>query len=433
MASISLHLRRLLSASFWLGSSLLLLFIAACGERATPTILPPLQPTATMPAEVVPSQTASPSANDQLLVWLPAFTGLAGEGSAGSTLTNAFHQFEQHNPAVQLDIQVKAENGTAGLLNFLRSAQQVAPSILPDLVLIDTQQLWQIADLGLVTALNEEERLPAADFFPVARAAVLYRTETIGIPYVVEVTHLVYDGDEMKSPPGNWTELLAGDHLLLFPAAESGTTNVTLLHYVGAGGDLLEDGGISDPAVLEQFFAFLAEAHEQGVIPASVLDMPGFNSVWRAYTEDRTEMAAVQVAQFYPNATGIKPPSYALVPTQSGASITIADTWAFAILTQDAQRRHLALALVAELLAPEVQGPWSQSVAYLPSRTASLALWTQPDDYRDFVQDLLADATAPPNGPAFADFARRLQAAQAGILRGELTVEAAMESMLTVE
>jgi ABC-type glycerol-3-phosphate transport system substrate-binding protein len=249
----------------------------------------------------------------------------------------------------------------------------------------------------------------------------------------VEVTHLVYDGDEIGSPPSNWTELLAGDHFLLFPGAESGTTNVTLLHYVGAGGDLLEDGSINDPEVLEQFFTFIAEAHEQGVIPASVLDMLGFNMVWRAYTEDRTEMAAVQVAQFYPNAGGIKPPNYALVPTQSGASITIADTWAFAILTQDAQRRRLALTLVTELLNPEVQGPWSQSIAYLPSQTAALALWTQPNDYRDFVQDLLADAIAPPNGPAFADFARRLHAAQIGILRGELTVEAAVESMLAVE
>jgi hypothetical protein len=40
---------------------------------------------------------------------------------------------------------------------------------------------------------------------------------------------------------------------------------------------------------------------------------------------------------------------------------------------------------------------------------------------------------AIPNGPAFADFARRLHTAQAGILRGELSVEGAIASMVVVE
>jgi ABC-type glycerol-3-phosphate transport system substrate-binding protein len=285
----------------------------------------------------------------------------------------------------------------------------------------------------MVTALSEDELLPDTEFFPVARAAVLYRTQTVGIPYAVDLVHLVYDGDEVATPPVSWTELLAGNYTLLFPAAENSTINATLLQYVGAGGELLEDGGISDPAVLEQFFAFVAQAYEQNVIPADVLDMSSFSAVWRAYTEDRGNLAAVQVSQFHPNAAGIKPASYGIVPTQNGASITIAETWAFAILTQDPKRRALALALIDELLAPEVQGQWSQFVARLPSQAEALALWTQATDYRDFVQQLLDDAISPPNGPAFADFARRLHSAQAGILREELTVETAVESVLLIE
>jgi ABC-type glycerol-3-phosphate transport system substrate-binding protein len=365
-------------------------------------------------------------------VWLPAFTGIATEGSAGTILTNAFHQFEQRNPTIRLDIQIKADVGTASLFNFLRSAQQVAPTILPDLVLINTQQLWQIVDLGMVVALTEEE-LPNAEFFPVTRTAVQYHNATVGIPYTVDVTHLAYDIDTVKTPPRTWTELADNNQTMLFPAAEIGTTNETLLQYVGAGGELLEDGGISDPAVLEAYFTFVTQAHKLGIIPPSVLDMPGFNSVWRAFAEDRSELAIVQVTQFYPNAAGIKPPGYTFVPTQKGDPITISDTWAFAILTEDAQRRALALSLINELLMPEVQGPWSQFVARLPSQPASLALWTQSNNYRDFVQTLLDDAISPPNGPAFADFSRRLHAAQAGILRDELTVEGAIESMVVIE
>jgi maltose-binding protein MalE len=418
----------------WLGPLLLLLLVTSCGERATPTPLPPLQLTVTTVVEAVAGETAvTTNTTDQLVVWMPAFSGIATEGSAGAILTNAFHQFEQRNPTVRLDIQVKADVGTSSLFNFLRSAQEVAPTILPDMVMINTQQLWQIVDLGMVVALREDELLQSEEFFPAARAAVLYHTEAVGIPYTIDLTHLVYDNEAIESPPSNWGELLAANQPFIYPAAESGTANATLLQYVGAGGELLEDGSISDPTALEEFFTFVAQAHEQDVIPSAALDMPGFNSVWRAFAEDRTNLATVQIAQFYPNAAGIKPPNYAAVPTRSGERITIADTWAFAILTEDAQRRRLALTLIDELLAPEVQGPWSQLVARLPSQPAALAIWTQANEYRAFAEELLADAIAPPNGPAFADFARRLHTAQAGILRGELTVEAAIESMVVIE
>jgi ABC-type glycerol-3-phosphate transport system substrate-binding protein len=226
---------------------------------------------------------------------------------------------------------------------------------------------------------------------------------------------------------------VASDAPFLFPAAEGGTVNATLLQYIGAGGELLEDGTISNPEALEEFFTFVAEARAQEVIPASVLDLSGFSSTWREFAEDHTSMATVQVMQFYPNASGIKPPSYAIVPTSSGEPLTVTDTWAFAILTTDEQRRQLAISLINELLAPEIQGPWSQAIARLPSRPLAMEMWTQANEYRDFAEGLLADATVPPNGPAFADFARRLQSAQAGILRGEMTVEAALESMVVVE
>lgn len=411
---------------------LLLWLLAGCGEKATATPLPPLQPTPTAPVEPLPSETESSDDNDQLVVWLPAFTGVASDSSAGAVLNNSFHQFEQLNPSVQLDIQIKADSGAASLFNFLRSAQQAAPTILPDLVLINTQQLWQIVDLGMVMPLSEEEAQFSADFYQVGRAAVLYHSQPVGIPYAIDLIHLAYDAGEIESPPSTWQELMETNHTFLFPGAEMATANALLLQYVGAGGVLWEDGTVRDSAALEDLFSFIAQARRQEIIPSSVLDMPGFGTVWRAYAEDRTALANVQVAQFYPNATGIRPASFAPAPTRSGLPVTITETWAFAVLTQDAQRRQWALALVANLLAPEVQGAWSQSVARLPSRAASFATWTQAGDYNSFAQDLLASAIAPPNGAAFADFARRLQSAQAAILREEISVEEAMERM-TVE
>jgi ABC-type glycerol-3-phosphate transport system substrate-binding protein len=408
--------------------------MSSCDENATPTPLPAIPATATPGAqEPAAGETSVPPTNDQLVVWLPASTGMAVEGNAGAILTNAFHQFEQRNPAIRLDIQVKADSGTAGLFNFLRSAQEVAPSILPDMVLINTQQLWQIVDLGMVVALSEQELLADADYFRAAADAVTYRGQTIGIPYAVDLVHLVYDGEAISAPPTTWDELLDSGEPYAFPAGEAGPVISALLHYVGAGGALLEDGTISNPEALETYFTFLAQARDQGIIGPSTLDMSAYPAAWRAFAEDRVNLAEVQANQFYPNITGINPPSYASVPTSNGESVTIAETWAFAILTEDSQRRELALSLIGELLVPEVHGPWSQAVARLPSRPASFAQWTQANAYRDFAEALLEDAVTPANGPAFADFARRLHTAQAGIIRGDLTVEAAIASMVAIE
>jgi ABC-type glycerol-3-phosphate transport system substrate-binding protein len=422
---------------YWRGLlvTLMVAMVTACGNRTlpTPTPLPPLTPTALIQPTTGTTPTTGSNGNDQLILWMPAFTGLASGGNAGTILSNAFHQFEQRNPNIKLDIQVKADSGTASLFNFLRSAQQVAPAILPDLVLINTQQLWQLVDLGIVKALTEDELLDA-ELYPLTRSAILYNTQTMGIPYTIDLIHLAYAATEVGSPPSNWTEMLAADHPFIFPGAENALPTATLLQYVGAGGILLENGSVNDPAALEQLFTFVAQARERNIIPNTVVEISGFNSVWSAYTEQPGQLATVQVNQFSPNATGIDPPSYSHIPTRSGETVTIADTWAFAVLTQDVQRRQLILALVSELLAPEVQGPWSQFASRLPSQPAAFALWTtQPNGYNNFLQQLLDNAIVPPNGPAFADFARRLQAAQAGVLRNELTPAAAVNAILVVE
>lgn len=420
-----------------------LLHIATCcillGCRDQADVPPPLPSETAMTTTATPAQSApepeiqNEQTNDQLVIWLPTFTGIATEGSAGTILANAFHQFEQRHPGVQLDVQAKADIGTSSLYNFLRSAQQVAPSILPDVVLINTQQLWQIVDLGLVTGLREEELFDAVNFYAVANDSVAYRSQIVGIPYALDVTHLVYDSEFNDTAPKTWADLFNAEKPFLFPAAEIGTTNATLLNYLGAGGVLMADGGISSPEAIEEFFNLVSRAHQQEIITTQLLDLSGYNATWRAFSASRNNFALTQVNQFYPNITSGRPTSYATPPTNNGHTVTIADSWAFALLTSDPQRRQLALTLINNLLEPEVQGAWSQAVARLPSQPTALSQWTSMNGYRTFLETLLSTAVYPPNGPAFTAFARRLHVAQAGIIRNELSVEDAIEAMISVE
>jgi hypothetical protein len=415
---------------------LLGLLLAGCNGAATPTP-PAAAPTLSLPpAEgVAPGEVGEGDTlrDDQLVVWLPPLSGLAAEGNAGVVFNNVFVQFEQQHPGIRLDIQVKAESGPASLFTYLRSAQQAAPTILPDLVLINTQQLWQLVDLGMVQPIEDADIPAGVDFFAVAQRAVVYREQRMGLPYALDVVHLAYDPADLPRPPADWATLLAGETSYLFPGAEAATSNELLLQYVGAGGVLRADGAIEDPAALQAYFDFVTTARAAGVIPAGVVDLAGYPSVWRTFSAAPESLAAVQVNQYLPNLANPTPFGYGALPTRTGTTLTVVETWAFAVLTPDANRRRLAVALVHALLAPEVQGPWSQFAARLPTQGGALALWTQDQAYRTFLQTLLEHADTPPNGLAFAEFARRLQSTRAGLIRGELSVEAAMQLMAGTE
>jgi hypothetical protein len=425
------------------------LLVAACAGRRSPTPTPP----ATLPSpppvaeQNSPTPNGAPSLNRQLVIWLPASTSLSAGDAAGGVLEDVFHQFEQSHPGVQVDAQVKAETGAAGLASFLRIAQQVAPSILPDIVLLNTQQIWPLADLGLAQPLSAAEIAliepdELSDLYPFALEAVTYRDQQTGIPYAADVVHGVYpvddggedEGDEQTAEnnlaaPATWAELLAAPQPFLFPGGngEGFQPDHTLLQYAGAGGELNEDGVISSPAAVRDYLEFLAAGREQRFISVDSAHLGTFDAVWENFADNPTGLASIQATNFLENVGAEL--AFAQVPTQSGELLTVAETWAFALLTQDEAQRQLALELVGMLLEPKVQGAWSRYSGRLPSRRTAMAGWPQPETYRTFLDQQLTHALAIPNGRAFADFARRLQGAQAAVLRGELTPVEAGQSL----
>ncbi len=365
-----------------------------------------------------------------MVVWLPAFSGIAADDAAGDVLKTAIFQFQQAHPGVRVDVQVKSESGAAGLWPFLRSAQAVAPAALPDLVLLNTQYLWQGAELGLFVALRESELGAVDDFYPAALAGVRHNNAILGIPYVVDVAHAIYSQEGFEGALPTWDALLAAGARYLFPgAASEGLVNLhTVAQYVGAGGNISEDASGADPKAAQAYFEFLAGGRLEGVIPFEAEELGSFSAVYASYRQNPNGLAAVLGHDVLAGADAAEL-RYAPLPTRTGRAVSIAETWAFAIVTQDAERRELALALVAALLEPDVQGAWSQFADRLPSRRAALVEWEQSGPYRRFLEQQIESAQAIPNGRTFADFARRLQAGQAAVLRGDLTPDEAARNL----
>lgn len=428
-----------ISLSLW--TLLLAALLTGCTGAlpAAPTGVPQeaVQPEITTIAPTpVPSEAPGPqSGARQLVVWLPAFSGLAGEESAGDILASAFRQFEQNHPGVRVDVDVKAETGPASLFSYLRSAQRVAPSVLPDIILINTQSLWQLVDLGLVPPLPEDQTGRAGDFYQFSLDAVRYGGQIYGIPYAADTIHLAFPTGQLDKPPTTWGELFAGGLPYYFATAGGDLyhNGSVLLQYVGAGGQLLEDGSTSNDEALRALFDFIVEGRIRNTIPASVAEIATLDAVWSRVSGAEPALGNVAAAVYLTNRDVAPQVLFGQTPTRHGLPVTIASTWAFAILTPDEEQRSLAVGLIDTLLEPDVQGAWSQYSHRLPTRRTAIQAWVNPTPYLDFLNRQLEVAVALPNGRAFADFAHRMQDAERGLVLGELTPEQAVQMVTGVE
>ncbi len=423
-------LRSLLCATCVVAS--LALALAGCGGTAsregTPAPTPGSAGSAAAGPSPTPTQEPTPQER-QLLVWLTDDLNTTPDTAAGESFVQAIRQFEQAHTNVDVQWQIKPASGQNSLGKFLASAQPVAPAVVPDLVLVDSRSLWQLADLGLVPPLDGDFMAGWGDFYPFALDATRYAGAQLGVPYAADVQHLAYHTDKVAQPPATWQQLSEQRIPYLFPVAGTEGVDAVLLQYVGAGGELLEDGQVGDPEPLQALFTFLEQARSQGVIPATVQDQAGLAQVWAAFTAGEAAAANVAASRFGGERENDGALGYGYVPTQLGVPTAVAQTWAWAVTATDPEQRSLALEFIAHSLAPERQAGWSQAADRLPTRRPAFEKWSNRGDYHAFLAQLLEVAVAPPAGAPFADFAQRLREAQLAVLRGEVTAEQAAQSM----
>jgi multiple sugar transport system substrate-binding protein len=415
---------------FW--KVLLIILLAGCQQADPPASTDTLPAIELAIASQTPTPTVVVSAEAErdrpLTVWLPATFMPAPDTAAEAVLTEAVQQFEQLYPALPVEVYARADEGEAGLLNYLRSAQRVAPSILPDVVLLDTQQLWQAAGLGLIKPLQNEELDELDDFYPFALDGVQVNGQLQGFPYFADTIHLVYKRASIATPPVTWEEMLASGQRFVFPGAGHGGSSDEwlFLQYMSAGGTQPAETMMADSDALGLLFTFLAESRARGVIPPQTLTLGEPTTVWSTMVTGEAGMVSLSAHTFLSLAVNAEEYGFAPLPGRQGAGQTIARVWAFAVLTDDAQRRSLATALIHGLLAPAVQSRWSFSAHWLPTQPAAMQEWNTADPYSQFIDQQLNSAIALPGSPAFAEFAKQLQQTQSAVLNGEMTPQEAV-------
>lgn len=413
-----------------IGFFFLLLILTACGQatlaQATATPDGMFQPVSVPTSTPAPPSNRMSLAQRPLTVWMPSSLSGAARPEVDQFIASATDAFARRYPNQTVEWVVKAEEGQASLLNYLRNAQRVAPTIVPDLLLLDAQQIWQVAELGLaqpltVTGLTERE-----GFYPFAWDAVTIHDYYYGIPYFATPLHLVYNSQVLEYPPTTWSELVASGGQFAFAGAGSGgyADEWLLLQYTSAGGEI-GHGTTVNPEALALLFAAIAQGRTSGTIPPEVMTYSSDSAMWSALVAGQVDLASV-AATIYLHERGVGSPfAVAPMPGIQGEVAPIASVYAFVVLADDSERQTQALALVDSLLAPDVHGRWAQAVDWLPVRPAALQSWVAKDAYIQFLQQLLEEATALPGDRSFADFSRRLQQVTSAVISGEMTPEAA--------
>ncbi len=437
--------------------SLVILFLAGallsgCGALfVQPSPTPPRSPavTRTPPAVQTPrpqsTATAAPITDTLTLTWwTPEFLSPKAAAPVGPLLTSYLSAFEAaHSGKVRVNPLIKARYGKGGLLDFLRTAQPVAPSTLPDLVALDIAEVEQAIGLGLLQPMDG--LLPheiTATLYTFARQAGQFDGRSLAVPWIADLEHVIYDRDRVPLPPSTWAGVIAQKIAYVFPAGSpqspsaAGLTDdvqhAFIAQYLSAGGAL--DPKTRRLALQEQpllrVLNFYRDASGAGLLPKNILNVVSLDDAWNVYTQEGVAMANVSARRYLANRDTLPNTGFAPAPGWSNPVTPVAEGWALVITTSDPARQKAAADFIVWLMAPERSGALAQAAGWLPTSPKALATWGA-NPYFEFLDGQLASAVSHPVGPEYTQTAARLQKAMTAVLKGASSPAEAVQAAIT--
>jgi len=404
---------------------LLTVALGGCAWLETSPMTPTSTPTATPTPTPEPTPTPTPTPLPGLVtltLWVPDFLNPYEDETGASIFHEQLAAFSLIQPDIQVQIIVKKRAGTGGLYNMLSTAYAAAPSVVPDLIILNTDDLQTAAQEGYVQRLAVTP-LKVKEFFPFVWVPDPHITSTYGIPFVVQADHMVYRQNVSATPPFSWTDVLTGGYTLLFPAAppDGLADDALLAAYLGADGTVVDENGKVklDRPVLEQLYRFFAAMKSRNLINVErVMELPDASACWATYQEGIGKLSAIPAGEYWTN-----PPQGSLpgwMPTPTGKPIAIGHVWSMAVVSQDPFRQKAALKLLEWLTAPEQVADLTRATHLLPAQYDALELWMLSPEQTTFLTQLLESTVRSLPPTVDTPVRRALQAGLTAILQGDV-------------
>lgn len=423
----------------------LILLLAGCQMS---TLSNQVEPTATAVTPVVmlpnptPTVGATPTLAEtgvvtdttiNLRVWTIEGISPEAPGEAGDFVSNSLRAFRRIHPNVKVEVVLKKPSGKGGMLDFLRTARDVAPTIMPDVAVLNTTDLNQAYSNGLIQSLDGRlDRSVVQDLTPAARKMGTVDNKLVGVPLGIDMEHTVYNTRTFTTPLLLWSDVLSSNTKYLFPAkGVNGLVNdTTLSFYFSAGGKLLDEEGHPkiDERVLHSVLDFYRQAVSQTVIvPSIVLNASTTEELWPTYLEAKAGLAQISVRQFLTDREVLKNTSFAPLPVpQAGdAPVLITHSWALVLVTDQAERQKVALDLIQLFMSTENNAAWNTINKSIPTRQTAYKQVAADDPYWAFLSDQLNTAQPQPGFAGYDQIGRIIQQAVQQVINGEATPDQA--------
>jgi ABC-type glycerol-3-phosphate transport system substrate-binding protein len=389
--------------------SLFLFFVTGCrlfDRSAEATVTPAPEPTPEVqPTAAVgepPAPTPSPTGAITLTLWTTADVSPRPETPGGFALAEQLAAFEAEHPGVTLQLEQKSVGGTGGTLSYLRTGRQVAPTILPDLILLPTEQLPVAVNERLIYPVGHLLPAPMLDeLFPVADALVRIDDTIFAYPFAVtNLQHLAYNRAVITDTfPATWDALLADEATsLVFPAAGGDGAELALQFYLAAGGTLADEANQPhlEVAPLLQALSWLRDGRAAGTIVPQSDNVATLAEAWQIFQTGQATVAQTRAGLFMRERVLGQNHGYAPMPGPNGPLPPLVRGWTWALATPDPARQELAAELIVWLAGSANLGSWSAQSHTLPARRTAFEYWPEEEAYIRFVQEQLEAAEPYP-------------------------------------
>ncbi len=431
-----------------LAAVMLVFGAAGCGAPATATPAPVKTPT---PSPSAPRPTAAPTsagaATDGVLTltwWAPEFMSPEAPQPAGPLVVEQLDAFSlTQGGKVRVQVERKARYGKGGLLDFLRTAQPVASSVLPDLVALDVAELEGAVAAGVLQPLASLlDDAITEGMYPFAVEAGQLDGQLYAVQFLSDFDHAVYLPSQVAELPTQWSDILTRQTAYLFPLASlqggasarpsEALSRAILSQYLSAGATFGSDRRlVLEAQPLLNLLTFYENGVKAGLLPPSAQELADGEAVWGVFSQGKVPLAYASARRFWTGNATLNA-GFAPAPGMTGPATPIAGGWALAVVTTDPQRQRAAANLIAWLLKPDNASAWSTALGWLPTSPEAVQM-LDDGPYRDFLDAQLSAARGLPAGSNYATSAARIQAAVLSVVKGESDAATATNTAINAQ
>ncbi len=344
-------------------------------EEPTPVATPTLM---TIPQTTPATGLSSP---ETINVWIANQFSPQNDPQGGVILADQITSFQASHPELAVNVEGKAPTGPGGILSYLRAGSGIAPDIMPDLVMLPSEELDRAALQGLIypmDSLLSQEMID--DLFPAASVISQVNGGIYGYPFsLTDMHHLVYDGELISEPlPETWNDLLeVEDAQFAFPADGIPGAEMALQLYLAAGGMLTDEANqpVLEVDPLTQALSQFNRGTTRRVILRESANLATVGDAWQILVDGDANLVQNEASAYLSDRQSKPESNPGRVPGFDSALRPFVNGWVWALSTPDPERQILASELLASIASGPNIGDWSMAAGQLPARRSAYNQW----------------------------------------------------------